>query len=83
MSEQKHKPVTRKQAIKHLHIHPKRHKKTKSAKLLNLKKRKFKESMIKPYSDSDFLKALELGLNLDNYNDYLTFYDIGKYERDI
>ena len=33
---------------------------------------------IKPYSDNDYLEAKELGLDLDDWDDYVKFFGLGE-----
>jgi hypothetical protein len=36
--------------------------------------------MIKPYSDEDYKNAKKQGLDLDDWNDYVKYYNIGEME---
>lgn len=31
-----------------------------------------------PYSEEDYKKAKQMGLDLDNWNDYVDFYELGE-----
>jgi len=35
-------------------------------------------NMEKPYSEEDYKQAKLLGLDLDNWNDYVKFFDLGE-----